>query len=154
MSDPTLIQVAVEADDVLTVKCTNDTLTTTVTSGDTVTVNTDEADDTLVATFTPSDNVIAKSVEDGLTASVLEDEVVANYEEVDDTLTVTISSGDTLIAKATSVYAAISRGIGYVWAGAYNIIQDVIFRRYRKTKAGNQRVTKSGAKRIISREIQ
>lgn len=74
--------------------------------------------------------------------------------EVDDTLSATVGSEDTVTVDTTSVYAVINRGIGYVWAGVYNIIKDVMFYRYRKTKAGNQRITKSGAKRITSREIQ
>jgi hypothetical protein len=82
------------------------------------------------------------------------DELTVKVVEVDDTLVATVSSGDTLTAKSESVYAVINRGIGYVWAGVYNIIKDVMFYRYRKTKGGNTRVTKSGAKRITSRELQ
>lgn len=83
-----------------------------------------------------------------------DDELTVVCREVDDTITATVASGDALTAKSESVYAMVNRGIGYVWAGLFNIIKDTLFYKTRQTKLGRTRITKSGAKRITSRELQ
>lgn len=83
----------------------------------------------------------------------VDDELVVVCKEVDDTLT-TIIQPDSFTTSPTSIFTIINRGVGYVWAGAFNIVKDIIFYKYRKTKGGRIRITKSGAKRITSREIQ
>lgn len=83
-----------------------------------------------------------------------DDELTVKCLEIDDTLTATVSSGDSMTVESKSVYAVINRGIGYVWAGVYNIIKDIMFYHTRKTVSGATRITKSGAKRITSREVQ
>lgn len=87
-------------------------------------------------------NVTVVEVDDELTANVADDSLVAKVAE--DKLTVT----------SKSVFATINRGIGYVYAGVYNIIKDVLLLTRRKTKSGDFRITKDGSYRIISREVQ
>lgn len=87
-------------------------------------------------------NVSVVDVNDELTVKVVDDSLVAKVAE--DQLTVT----------SKSVFATINRGIGYVYAGVYNIIKDVLLLTRRKTKSGDVRITKDGSYRIISREVQ